>query len=131
MHPSQSFNWHTDYIIPTPKQLQPALRATMAALTHPEFHHDTEGVEVAKAFADGIHGKTILITGANLEGIGFSTAQALVRHHPTLLLIANLTPLLSLRNLPPVSSSPAAARTRSKPALMPSRLSIPTSTTAA
>lgn len=50
----------------------------MATTTHSEFGAKTEAVEVAKAFADGVHGKTILITGANRGGIGYSTAYALV-----------------------------------------------------
>lgn len=51
----------------------------MTATTHAEFGHDTEGVEVAKAFADGIHGKTILVTGVNKSGLGFAAAEAFVR----------------------------------------------------
>lgn len=50
----------------------------MAATTHPEFNANTEGVEVAKAFPSQIRGKTVIITGVNRGGIGFSTAQALV-----------------------------------------------------
>lgn len=50
----------------------------MATTTHSEFGAKTEGVEVAKAFAGGVDGKTILITGVNRGGIGFSTAHALV-----------------------------------------------------
>ena len=51
----------------------------MAGPSHPEFGHDTEAIDVAKAFADGVRGKTILITGVNSKGIGFSTAEAFVR----------------------------------------------------
>lgn len=50
----------------------------MIATTHPEFNESTESLEVAQAFADQIHGKTILITGVNLQGIGFATARAFV-----------------------------------------------------
>lgn len=50
----------------------------MASTTHGEFHSDTEGLEVAQSFAHGIRGKTIIVTGANLGGIGFTTAQAFV-----------------------------------------------------
>jgi hypothetical protein len=50
----------------------------MASTTHSEFGIHTEAVDVAKAFADGIRGKTILITGVNRSSIGFSTAHALV-----------------------------------------------------
>jgi NADP-dependent 3-hydroxy acid dehydrogenase YdfG len=50
----------------------------MASTTHSEFNANTEAVEVAKAFADGICGKTVLITGVNRGGIGFATAHAFV-----------------------------------------------------
>jgi len=50
----------------------------MTATSHPEFNESTEGLEVAKAFADSVHGKTILITGVNCDGLGFSAAEALV-----------------------------------------------------
>ena len=51
----------------------------MPSTTHPEFNAATEGLEVAQAFHDAIRGKTVMVTGVNLKGIGFSTAQALVR----------------------------------------------------
>jgi hypothetical protein len=50
----------------------------MTATTHPEFDGKTEGMEVAEAFAEAIHGKTILATGVNRRGIGFTTAEAFV-----------------------------------------------------
>jgi hypothetical protein len=50
----------------------------MAITTHSAFNHRTEGHEVAVSFSSQIYGKTIIITGVNLEGIGFATAQALV-----------------------------------------------------
>lgn len=46
--------------------------------TYPTFGHDTEAIEVARAFADVVRGKTIIVTGGNRNGIAFSTAQALV-----------------------------------------------------
>ena len=49
-----------------------------AAATHQEFNEKTEGIEVAKAFSERVRGKTILITGVNLKGIGFTTAEAFV-----------------------------------------------------
>jgi hypothetical protein len=48
------------------------------ATTHPEFNDKTESIEVAKAFAAVIRGKTILVTGVNLGGIGFTTSEAFV-----------------------------------------------------
>ncbi|KAG9250564.1 uncharacterized protein F5Z01DRAFT_683812 [Emericellopsis atlantica] len=64
----------------------------MAATTHPEYNIDTEGLTVARDFADRIHGKTILITGANLEGIGFSTAQAFASGSPAQLILCGRNP---------------------------------------
>lgn len=50
----------------------------MNGATYPEFGERTEGLEVAEKFAGQIQGKTILVTGVNLGGIGFTTAQAFV-----------------------------------------------------
>lgn len=50
----------------------------MATTTHANFNEKTEGIEVAQAFAEGIRGKTILITGVNRSGLGFATAEAFV-----------------------------------------------------
>jgi hypothetical protein len=55
---------------------------TMAATTHPEYNDQTEALEVAKAFASGINGKTVIVTGVNKNGIGFSTAEAFVCCQP-------------------------------------------------
>lgn len=50
----------------------------MPSTTHPEFNAATEGLEVARAFSSAIRGKTAMVTGVNIKGIGFSTAEALV-----------------------------------------------------
>lgn len=50
----------------------------MAATSHSEFNDQAEGLKVAQAFASSIHGKTIIITGVNRAGIGFTTAEAFV-----------------------------------------------------
>jgi len=50
----------------------------MTATTHAEFDQKTEGLEVAEKFAGKIRGKTILVTGVNRGGIGFTTSQAFV-----------------------------------------------------
>jgi hypothetical protein len=54
----------------------------MSATTHPEFNDKTEALDVAKAFSGSIRGKTIIVTGVNLEGIGFTTAEAFVGFNP-------------------------------------------------
>lgn len=51
----------------------------MTSVTYPEFHADTESLEVAKAFGGSIRGKSIIVTGVNRSGIGYTTALALVR----------------------------------------------------
>ena len=50
----------------------------MTTTTHVEFGPKTESLEVAEKLAGAIRGKTILITGVNRGGIGFSTAKAFV-----------------------------------------------------
>ncbi|KAI2470659.1 putative short-chain dehydrogenase [Annulohypoxylon bovei var. microspora] len=55
------------------------------------FNKDTEALEVAKAFAERIQGKTILVTGANPKGIGFTTAQAFASQAPAHLILAGRT----------------------------------------
>jgi hypothetical protein len=50
----------------------------MTGTTKSLFNGETEGLEVAAAFADAIRGKTVLITGVNHGGIGFTTAEAFV-----------------------------------------------------
>jgi hypothetical protein len=50
----------------------------MTATTYSNFDEKTESLEAAEKFANQIHGKTILVTGVNRGGIGFSTAKAFV-----------------------------------------------------
>lgn len=64
----------------------------MTATTHPEFNEHTEALEVAQAFPDAIRGKTILVTGVNRAGIGFTTAQAFASQSPAHLIVAGRTP---------------------------------------
>ncbi|KAJ4859845.1 short chain dehydrogenase domain-containing protein [Trichoderma breve] len=58
------------------------------ATSHPEFSKETEGLDVAKAFSDGIRNKTIIVTGANRNGIGFSTCHAFASQSPACLILA-------------------------------------------
>ncbi|RYP64385.1 hypothetical protein DL771_008779 [Monosporascus sp. 5C6A] len=64
----------------------------MPTTTHPEFDANTEALEVAKAFADGVRGKTIIITGVNRSGIGFTAAQAFASQSPAHLVLAGRNP---------------------------------------
>ncbi|EXJ74818.1 uncharacterized protein A1O5_01514 [Cladophialophora psammophila CBS 110553] len=60
----------------------------MTATTHPEYDKDTEALDVAEAFPEAIRGKTIIVTGVNRKGIGFTTAQAFASQSPAHLIIA-------------------------------------------
>ncbi|KAJ9145360.1 putative Short-chain dehydrogenase [Pleurostoma richardsiae] len=64
----------------------------MTATSHPEFNAQTEALEVAKAFPDAIRGKTVVVTGVNRGGIGFTTAEAFASQSPANLIIAGRTP---------------------------------------
>ena len=64
----------------------------MTATTHSEFTAKTEALDVAKAFPDSIRGKTIIVTGVNKGGIGFTTAQAFASQSPAHLIIAGRSP---------------------------------------
>ncbi|KAB8268313.1 NAD(P)-binding protein [Aspergillus minisclerotigenes] len=65
----------------------------MATTTYPTFNEETEALEVAEAFASGIRGKSILVTGVNRGGIGYSTAQAFASQSPSLLIITGRNPV--------------------------------------
>ncbi|UKZ73629.1 hypothetical protein TrVFT333_001277 [Trichoderma virens FT-333] len=56
--------------------------------SHPEFNRNTEGLDVAKAFPDRIRNKTIIVTGVNRGGVGFSTSQAFASQSPACLILA-------------------------------------------
>ncbi|KAL9086904.1 MAG: hypothetical protein Q9165_006910 [Trypethelium subeluteriae] len=64
----------------------------MTATTYQNFGSGTEGIEVAKAFAGRVQGRTILVTGVNLKGIGFSTAETFASQSPARLIIAGRSP---------------------------------------
>ncbi|KAJ2896768.1 hypothetical protein MKZ38_005256 [Zalerion maritima] len=64
----------------------------MTATTHNDFNANTEGVEVATAFADGIRGRTIILTGVNRGGLGYSAANAFASQAPAKLIIAGRNP---------------------------------------
>ncbi|KAI8963524.1 putative short-chain dehydrogenase [Daldinia sp. FL1419] len=63
----------------------------MTTTTHPEFNDHTEALEVAKAFPERIRGKTILVTGVNVAGIGFTTVQAFASQSPAHIILASRT----------------------------------------
>ncbi|KAL9107009.1 MAG: hypothetical protein Q9227_008045 [Pyrenula ochraceoflavens] len=53
----------------------------------PEFGFHTTGAEVVEAFKDQVEGKTVLITGAGVTGLGAGSAVALARANPAHLLL--------------------------------------------
>ncbi|CAN9461514.1 unnamed protein product [Alternaria alternata] len=63
----------------------------MSTLTHPEWNQETGGLEVAKAFADQIRGKSVLITGVSPESIGSSIALSIASQNPKLVILASRT----------------------------------------
>lgn len=50
----------------------------MATTAFEEFGATTEGLHVAEMFSSRVHGKTVMVTGVNLGGIGFATSRAFV-----------------------------------------------------
>jgi NAD(P)-dependent dehydrogenase (short-subunit alcohol dehydrogenase family) len=64
----------------------------MTATTHPEYNSQTEALTVTAAFPDSIRGKTILVTGVNRNGIGYTTAEAFASQSPAHLILAGHSP---------------------------------------
>ncbi|KAH6603229.1 hypothetical protein Trco_008004 [Trichoderma cornu-damae] len=62
------------------------------ATTHAEFGLHTTAFDVAAAFPSAIAGKTILITGINIKGLGYATAEAFASQKAELLILAGRTP---------------------------------------
>nr|GAT59771.1 short-chain dehydrogenase/reductase family protein [Mycena chlorophos] len=50
------------------------------ASANPVFTETTTAAEVAEAFAEQVKGKTVLITGTSVKGLGFATARALAKY---------------------------------------------------
>lgn len=60
----------------------------MASITRSDFGATTEGLTVAAAFPTAIKDRTIVITGINKLGIGYTTAEALASQAPRCLILA-------------------------------------------
>ncbi|EGR46319.1 uncharacterized protein TRIREDRAFT_66256 [Trichoderma reesei QM6a] len=60
--------------------------------THTDFGPHTTALTVAAAFPSSISGKAILITGVNLKGLGYATAEAFASQNAALIIIAGRTP---------------------------------------
>ncbi|KAK7002286.1 short-chain dehydrogenase/reductase family protein [Favolaschia claudopus] len=58
----------------------------MSSNTLPTFSFNTTADEVANVFADEIRGKTVLITGTSLKGIGFETARVIAKYAKLLII---------------------------------------------
>ncbi|KAF2427732.1 short-chain dehydrogenase [Tothia fuscella] len=52
------------------------------------FKFETTANKAAEALSTNIKGKTVLITGATIGGLGFETARAISHHSPKLLILA-------------------------------------------
>ncbi|KAK7030111.1 hypothetical protein R3P38DRAFT_3189066 [Favolaschia claudopus] len=52
----------------------------------PTFSFNTTAEEVGNIFADEIRGKTVLITGTSLKGIGFETARVIAKYAQLLII---------------------------------------------
>lgn len=64
----------------------------MPSTTYAEYVATTEGIHVAAAFADRIKGRTILITGVNKLGLGYTTAAALASQSPARVICTGRSP---------------------------------------
>ncbi|KAF7302606.1 Short-chain dehydrogenase/reductase family protein [Mycena chlorophos] len=71
-------------------------------MSTPAFTAKTTAKEVADAFAEQIKGKTVLITGTSLKGLGFTTAQAFAKN-------AGLV-IITGRSLPKLKETEAALK---------------------
>ena len=60
----------------------------MTSTTHTNFDRSTRAIEVAAAFPQAIKDRTILITGVNKLGIGYTTAEAFASQSPRCLVLA-------------------------------------------
>ncbi|CAO2652087.1 Nn.00g003700.m01.CDS01 [Neocucurbitaria sp. VM-36] len=60
-------------------------------LTHPEWDKETGGLEVARAFADRIRGRNVLVTGVSPESIGSTISLSIASQSPALLILASRT----------------------------------------
>ncbi|KAK6969137.1 hypothetical protein R3P38DRAFT_3298780 [Favolaschia claudopus] len=58
----------------------------MSSNTLPTSSFNTTADEVANVFADEIRGKTVLITGTSLKGIGFETARVIAKYAKLLII---------------------------------------------
>jgi NAD(P)-dependent dehydrogenase (short-subunit alcohol dehydrogenase family) len=56
------------------------------------FGFTTNGLDVAAAFPNSIKGRTILITGVNKKGIGYTTAESFASQSPSTLILAGRSP---------------------------------------
>ena len=53
-----------------------------------DFGFETEGLAVAAAFPASIKGRTILVTGVNKKGIGYTTAESFASQSPKTVILA-------------------------------------------
>lgn len=64
----------------------------MPSTTHAHYKATTDGTTVATAFKDHIKGRTILITGVNRLGLGYTTAAAFASQSPVRIICTGRSP---------------------------------------
>ena len=64
----------------------------MTSTTNNNFGFDSEGLAVAATFASSIRNRTILVTGVNRKGIGYSTSESFASKSPKTLILAGRSP---------------------------------------
>jgi FlaA1/EpsC-like NDP-sugar epimerase len=65
-----------------------SLESETSTMSVSEIGAKTSAETVCSLFASQIKGRTILLTGPTVSGIGFATALPLARHQPELLILA-------------------------------------------
>lgn len=69
----------------------PLPKLAMPSTSNPSLNGQTNGRDAAALFSEQISGKYIVITGVNLLGIGFSTAEAFASQAPSTLVLCGRT----------------------------------------
>jgi NAD(P)-dependent dehydrogenase (short-subunit alcohol dehydrogenase family) len=60
----------------------------MTSTTHSNFDKHSEALDVAATFPQSIKDRTILVTGVNKKGIGYTTIEAFASQAPRCLILA-------------------------------------------
>ncbi|KAK7022610.1 short-chain dehydrogenase/reductase family protein [Favolaschia claudopus] len=80
------FNWPQTHNPPNPPTTTYLSTSMSSTQILPTFSFNTTAEEVGNIFADEIRGKTVLITGTSLKGIGFETARVIAKYAKLLII---------------------------------------------